>query len=734
MEKKIILSIFILALSLRLWGIYPGYPDIHPDESSSYATAVHLLYNFFKPDRFDYPAGVPFINVLAYVLFFIPIAVLKIIFINADTFIQFIFSPHSFFIQYKEAIFGNRDFFAMYWTRAVTALFGAGTVLVLYVVGKKLFSKEVGLFAAFFLAVNYLHVIRSHFGLPDVYNGFFVTLSLYISVLILEKNTRNRYLFAGVVSGIAFALKYQVFSLLPFIIVHCIWTVRKKNIWYFFHKNAFYAAFAFIATFLIINPYYISNIEDAMRMNRQDILRYRMGEIFLRPYGYFYLYHWGIDRLPSIMVLVGIVVMLLKSSFRFIIVAPFAFVFMFFMTVYSQGGAFPRNFATVIPYLMLFAGYGMYIIFSFFKKISPSFAIVITVILLFWINYSSLKNSLILDQSYSQPWNVTKLAQWINDVLPKKTKLRHYQAFFPQLARDALAEKQIVLRDWSYDRGPNSLAEFQEEETDFALLNTSTLQSITYWWRGWLDPKLYLKYDTVPFDFIENDFYGLTIKELSNYTVFEAYKPWQAHHDNNYLVYKIPKKPLDLGKKIAGFSFDIQEDAWEVKGTFEGESPIRVFWSSDEGYNNKGAIIATSSGVRSRIASKAIPVKPGKLYSATGFIKTFRLVEGERDGFLRIDFYKDKKESTIKQIGIDVAISKRASASGEWEEVQVSMKAPKDAGFMTVSFQFKDAYFTSVLDDIKIYESEKIPEEPFKEVPIITPTIPIESIYYNSFI
>lgn len=730
-----ILAIFILALVLRLWGIYPGFPhDVHPDESSSYGTAVHLLYNFFIPNRFDYPAGVPFINVLAYITFFIPIAVFKIIFINFDAFLQFIFSPHNFFIQQREVIFGNREIFAMYWTRSVTAFFGAGTVVVLYYVCKKLFTKEVGLFAAFFLAVNYLHVVRSHFGLPDVYNGFFVTLSLYVSVLILEKNTTRRYIFAGIVSGIAFALKYQVFSLIPFIVVHTIWTVRKKNIWYFFHKNAFLSAFAFIATFLIINPYYVFNIDEAIRMNRQDVLRYRMGDIIFRPYGYFYLYHWGIDRLPSLMVILGIVAMFFKNPFKFLIVAPFAFIFMFFMTVYSQGGAFTRNFANVMPYFMLFAGYGMYLIFSFFKKISPSFAIVITVILLFWINYSSIKNSVILGRSYSQPWNVTKLAQWINDELPEKTKLRHYQAFFPQLATTALAEKQIVLRDWSYDRGPNSLAEFQEEGTDFALLNTSTLQSITYWWRGWLDPKLFLKYDAVPFDFIENDFYGLTIKELLNYTVFEAYKPWQSHNENNYIVFKIPKKPSDFGKKIADFNFSSEKDMWEVRENFEGYPPIRALWDSNEGYNKKGALIATSSGGRSRVVSKAIPVKAGRLYSATGFIKTLPLPEGERDGFLRIDFYKDKKKSTLEQIGINVAISKRASASGEWEKVQASMKAPEEAQFMTVSFQFKDAYFSSVLDDVEVLESENIPEEQFKEVPLIKPTIPIESIYYNSFI
>ena len=142
-KNPVISSIILLALFLRLYGIHPGYPDIHPDESTSYHTAINLLYNFLNPMRFDYPAGMPFINALIYAAFFIPISIVRIIFTNFDALLQFGFNPIQFFTDYKEAIFGNRDFYAMYWSRAITAVFGAGTVLVLYLAGKKLFNKSV---------------------------------------------------------------------------------------------------------------------------------------------------------------------------------------------------------------------------------------------------------------------------------------------------------------------------------------------------------------------------------------------------------------------------------------------------------------------------------------------------------------------------------------------------------------------------------------------------------------
>lgn len=148
----------------------------------------------------------------------------------------------------------------------------------------------------------------------------------------------------------------------------------------------------------------------------------------------------------------------------------------------------------------------------------------------------------------------------------------------------------------------------------------------------------------------------------------------------------------------------------------------------------EGALVATSSGTTSRLSSPVISVKEGLQYSVRGKIKTSAQTGGERDGFLRIDFYSDDKKNTLEKIGTHVAISGRALATGEWTQQQASITAPKGSKFMTVSFQFKNAYFTSTLDDVEVFESDILPPEDFKEVPYIKSTIPVESLYYNSFI
>ena len=743
-ENFLILVIILLAFGLRAFGVYPGYPQIHPDEGTSYYTAIHLLYNWFEPGRFDYPAGMPLIHALIYVVLFIPIMVGKTILTNPQSIIELLFNPSHFFTQYKDAIFGLRDINAFFWSRYIAATFGTLAVGMVYITAKRLFNREVGLFAAVFLAFNFRHVLGSHFGLPDVHNSFFAMLTLYASVLLFEKNTRKRYIFAGIAAAISFSLKYQPFAFLPFFLTHIIWAFRKKSVWYIFHSNMILAGICSIATFLIINPYYIFNIGEAMYQNSRDYLRYQMGILHFRVYPYFYLFHWGIGELPFISILGGLIAMLFKSPKKFILPFSFAFVFMFVMTVYSNGGIYPRNFTTVMPYLMIFAGYLMYILHVILRKfLKKGVSLNMIIMLLIVINFSPAKDSFISSYEYSKPWTFVPLSKWLDKNIPKDVFIRNYLLFLPYKTVAGLREKNVTQLEWSYDKGPNSLAEFQEEGADFSIINSYIYQSGIYQWREFSDSKMYLKYNTVPFDYLENSFLGLAVKELMQYTVFEAYKQWQAQETSNYVVFKIPSKPKEIGNKILSFTFDKKETAWKLRSTL-GFDPIKSVWDGMTGRTEKGSIKISGTGNRtvpSRVGGSPIQITGGKLYTVTGWVKNsppkFHIYP-EEDGYLRLDFYRSNNEKELDTLGLlGVAISQRAKVTtdGEWIQVQVSMVAPKDAKYLTISFQPTESILYNLyLDDVDLYKTDNIPSEPFKEIPYIKSTIPEESLYFNGFL
>ncbi|MCC6607130.1 MAG: glycosyltransferase family 39 protein [Anaerolineae bacterium] len=62
--------------------------------------------------------------------------------------------------------------------RALTALFDVGTVWLVYLLGRHLFSPQVGLLAAAFLAVNVMHIQLAHFFISDPYQTFFTVAAL----------------------------------------------------------------------------------------------------------------------------------------------------------------------------------------------------------------------------------------------------------------------------------------------------------------------------------------------------------------------------------------------------------------------------------------------------------------------------------------------------------------------------------------------------------------------------
>jgi hypothetical protein len=67
-------------------------------------------------------------------------------------------------------------------TRGLTGLVDALLILILFLIGRRMYSAEVGLLAAAFLALNVMHIQLSHFFAADPYMALFVALALYFMI------------------------------------------------------------------------------------------------------------------------------------------------------------------------------------------------------------------------------------------------------------------------------------------------------------------------------------------------------------------------------------------------------------------------------------------------------------------------------------------------------------------------------------------------------------------------
>ena len=138
--KAIIGCVMILGVLLRIWGLYWGLPfGYNPDENRILLITINFFTGDFNPHHFIYP------TFFMYILFGV---------------FSVIWETCSFFFNLPDPIFGffmDPSFF--YLTgRLVSVAFGAATVYLLYRLGCEAFSQKLGLLAAFFLCVNFLHI------------------------------------------------------------------------------------------------------------------------------------------------------------------------------------------------------------------------------------------------------------------------------------------------------------------------------------------------------------------------------------------------------------------------------------------------------------------------------------------------------------------------------------------------------------------------------------------------
>ncbi|MEY3447532.1 MAG: hypothetical protein RLZZ14_56, partial [Actinomycetota bacterium] len=118
------------------------------------------------------------------------------------------------------AIFGDTSFG---W-RAVGAAIGVASVLLIYLIAKRLFSSElIALLAASLLAIDGLAIVMSRTALLDNTLTFFVLIAFYSLI-------RQKYLLMGVALGLALATKWSaLYFIVAFTLLASIQVIRSRE-------------------------------------------------------------------------------------------------------------------------------------------------------------------------------------------------------------------------------------------------------------------------------------------------------------------------------------------------------------------------------------------------------------------------------------------------------------------------------------------------------------------------
>lgn len=730
-SNKVLTLILLTAALLRLIGISPGYHPYHSDEGMSYSSAMDMIRNLnLDPTRYDYPSLIPLIHATLYVLFFIPAFLVKsIIFSQEDLPTK----AHNLVELWQQAVIQNQQTHVLYWGRHITALFGVGVVFMVYKVAKEYFSDfQIAVSAAFLTAVNFRQVLNSHLGLPDIYNSFFLLLSfLFIGKLYKNPSTLN-YLISGLGLGLYFSVKFQPYVLPAFLLVHVLisWKNSKNSFYQFakkiFSKNLILAGVVAVVTVLLINPFHLIHFEQFKAINSYNVFKYGVGTNQLDFYPLWYLYNIGIGQLVSIGIALGVIISLRKYRLTTILLLSFILIFFYLLVYNTRGGYYTRNFVTVTPLLLIFTGVFVVELCNlvFKNKTWSNIAIAIALVL---VSFSSIQNSVVSANYFSQKWGYKEAHDWTEINIPEKSVIvSHPWDNYPR-------DKDLKVIPFEQNE-IFSLAEMKQDRADYGFLNMDWLSLGTYWWMH-MDWKNFSKFKKdKPTPILSTTYSYIASQELASFSIAKFVKPWQAP-DMNFIIVKIPEIQKFETQEITSFEFKekTEYDLWHT--IVVDESDNRFEFESSQGKTSPGSLKIKTGIHKYPLVLKmspSLPVTEGKGVLVSGWIKNgVALTKKERDGFLRVDFFKDNPTYDLTQKSIQTSLSPRIYGNSGWQKVEVNTFVPKEAKNMTVGVQVNN-YNEFWVDDIKVSESVDKIADPRNEAPYIKYTIPDDILLPNS--
>jgi len=129
-------------------------------------------------------------------------------------------------------VFGENDFSA----RLFTALCAWGCILLAYFIGRHFRDEKTGLYAAMLLTISAFPFVLGHINILDMTLTFFVSLSIWLGYLALQKQKKYLYYLFYFICALAFLTKGVIGVVFPLgiLVIWLVWTGKWHQIWKLF--------------------------------------------------------------------------------------------------------------------------------------------------------------------------------------------------------------------------------------------------------------------------------------------------------------------------------------------------------------------------------------------------------------------------------------------------------------------------------------------------------------------
>lgn len=235
----------LAALALRCGGLAFGLPllsnpYVRPDESLLVVAAVRMLEGAADPHLTVYPGLFPGLCAVVFGVYH-----------HLSAALGAVAAPG------VALDFGCRLSPYFLLARLVSALSGALTVPLVFVLGRRLGSPAAGLAAAGLYAAAPLAVRDAHFGVTDTLTALLTTSAVCLLVAAATVGGRGLLITGGAVLGLAVGCKYSALGLLPVLLLVCLvppvpW--RARLLWGLAALAAMAVAFTLCNPYVLVRP------------------------------------------------------------------------------------------------------------------------------------------------------------------------------------------------------------------------------------------------------------------------------------------------------------------------------------------------------------------------------------------------------------------------------------------------------------------------------------------------
>lgn len=325
-NRAFIIAILLFSLAVRAYKIDSNLPNTYwHDENNYIESALRFGTGNFRPHTFQHGMLFPLTLFVEYGAYF----VIKTISIKgytaADFLTDYVINPTNFYMI----------------GRVTAALFGMGCVLLVYLIGLRLYNKRTAWLASLFFSLSLVPLMESRYTKADPVVAFLILLAFL--------NAR-RYALSAFLIGLATAAKLYAGFAFSFIIAAHLLSGEDRKKYYKLMIGALFLILGFIAAnpYIVVDPNFFYNSVISMQKEMTNPAAGPTWAIFFKEH----LKNVTGSRPLEILIVISSIFFIVKRSGKaFMLLAYPAVFYLWNMWFYG----FAHYLIPVIPFLLIIA-------------------------------------------------------------------------------------------------------------------------------------------------------------------------------------------------------------------------------------------------------------------------------------------------------------------------------------------------------------------------------------------